>query len=53
MALSGNFRSRPELIGAVNVLGSALIGDSFRPAAGRRPSPSRGPAGEAPRSSCC
>jgi ATP-dependent helicase/nuclease subunit A len=31
MALSGNFRSRPELIGAVNLLGGTLLGDAFRP----------------------
>ncbi|HET8815730.1 MAG TPA: UvrD-helicase domain-containing protein [Solirubrobacterales bacterium] len=29
--LSGNFRSRPEVIGAVNALGSALIGESYQP----------------------
>jgi ATP-dependent exoDNAse (exonuclease V) beta subunit len=31
MALSGNFRSRPEVIAAVNALATALIGDSYRP----------------------
>ena len=31
MELSGNFRSRPEVIGAVNALGAALLGDSYRP----------------------
>jgi ATP-dependent exoDNAse (exonuclease V) beta subunit len=31
MELSGNFRSRPEAIGAVNALGSELLGESFRP----------------------
>jgi ATP-dependent helicase/nuclease subunit A len=31
IALSGNFRSRPEMIGAVNLLGGALLGDAFRP----------------------
>ncbi len=31
MELSGNFRSRPELIGAVNLLGAKLLGESFRP----------------------
>jgi ATP-dependent helicase/nuclease subunit A len=31
VALSGNFRSRPELIGAVNGLGEKLLGESFRP----------------------
>jgi ATP-dependent exoDNAse (exonuclease V) beta subunit len=29
--LSGNFRARPELIGAVNMLGAELIGSSYRP----------------------
>jgi ATP-dependent helicase/nuclease subunit A len=31
MALSGNFRSRPEVIGAVNTIGERLLGDAFRP----------------------
>ncbi len=31
MALSGNFRSRQELIGAVNAIGERLLGDVFRP----------------------
>jgi ATP-dependent helicase/nuclease subunit A len=31
MELSGNFRSRPELIGAVNAIGAKLLGDAFRP----------------------
>ncbi len=31
MELSGNFRSRPELIGAVNLCGEALFGASYRP----------------------
>lgn len=31
MALSGNFRSRPEVIGAVNLFGAALLGPSYRP----------------------
>ena len=31
LELSGNFRSRPELIAAVNHFGEALIGDSYRP----------------------
>ncbi|HWW67531.1 MAG TPA: UvrD-helicase domain-containing protein [Solirubrobacterales bacterium] len=51
MELSGNFRSRPELIGAVNVLGGKLLGDSFRPlrvgAEPRQPAPpGEGPAVE-------
>jgi ATP-dependent helicase/nuclease subunit A len=43
IALSGNFRSRPELIGAVNALGARLLGDAFHPlrvgALPRTPSP--------------
>jgi ATP-dependent helicase/nuclease subunit A len=31
LALSGNFRSRPELIGAVNAIGERLLGDEYRP----------------------
>jgi len=31
LELSGNFRARPELIGAVNALGEVLLGDSFHP----------------------
>ena len=31
MELSGNFRSRPEVIGAVNAIGEKLLGDAFRP----------------------
>jgi ATP-dependent exoDNAse (exonuclease V) beta subunit len=31
MELSGNFRSRPEVIGAVNLLGSTLLGGRYRP----------------------
>jgi ATP-dependent helicase/nuclease subunit A len=31
MELSGNFRSRPEVIGAVNALGGELLGGAFRP----------------------
>jgi ATP-dependent exoDNAse (exonuclease V) beta subunit len=31
MALSGNFRSRPPIIAAVNAFGEALLGDSYRP----------------------
>jgi ATP-dependent helicase/nuclease subunit A len=29
--LSGNFRSRPEVIGAVNAIGAELLGDDFPP----------------------
>jgi ATP-dependent helicase/nuclease subunit A len=31
MELSGNFRSRPEVIGAVNAIGGKLLGDAFHP----------------------
>jgi ATP-dependent helicase/nuclease subunit A len=31
MRLSGNFRSRPEVVGAVNLLGEALLGEDYRP----------------------
>ncbi len=46
MRLSGNFRSRPEVIAAVNLLGAALLGAAYRPlrvgAPGADPAP-RGP----------
>jgi ATP-dependent exoDNAse (exonuclease V) beta subunit len=49
--LSGNFRSRPEVIGAVNAIGERLLGEEFRPlrvgAPPVRPEPpGRGPAVE-------
>ena len=31
MRLSGNFRSRPEIVGAVNLLGEALLGAAYQP----------------------
>jgi ATP-dependent helicase/nuclease subunit A len=31
LPLSGNFRSRPEAIGAVNALGERLLGEAYRP----------------------
>ncbi|HEY8501724.1 MAG TPA: UvrD-helicase domain-containing protein, partial [Solirubrobacterales bacterium] len=31
MELSGNFRSRPEIVGAVNLCGEALLGEAYRP----------------------
>ncbi|HEX7059837.1 MAG TPA: UvrD-helicase domain-containing protein [Solirubrobacterales bacterium] len=51
MALSGNFRSRPEVIGAINALGDKLLDGSFRPlrvgAAPSKPAPpGEGPAVE-------
>jgi ATP-dependent exoDNAse (exonuclease V) beta subunit len=44
MELSGNFRSRPELIAAVNHFGAALLGPSYRPLrVGAPPQPADGP----------
>jgi ATP-dependent helicase/nuclease subunit A len=48
MALSGNFRSRPELIAAVNRFGSTLLGPSYRPLRVGGPAPDRPPAGQGP-----
>ena len=49
MALSGNFRSRPELVGAVNALGETLLGDSYRPLrVGAEPAGPPPAAGEGP-----
>jgi ATP-dependent exoDNAse (exonuclease V) beta subunit len=31
MRLSGNFRSRPELVGAVNLFGETLLGEAYNP----------------------
>ena len=47
MELSGNFRSRPEVLGAVNALGGALLGDSFRPLR-IGAAPAKGSVGEGP-----
>jgi ATP-dependent helicase/nuclease subunit A len=48
LALSGNFRARPELIGAVNAIGERLLGDAYRPLrVGTLPEDDR-PAGEGP-----
>jgi ATP-dependent exoDNAse (exonuclease V) beta subunit len=46
--LSGNFRSRPEVIGAVNALGERLLGDDFRPLRVGAPPRSPAPPGEGP-----
>jgi ATP-dependent helicase/nuclease subunit A len=44
MELSGNFRSRPQLIAAVNRFGAALLGDGYRPLrVGAPPNPADGP----------
>jgi ATP-dependent helicase/nuclease subunit A len=49
IALSGNFRSRPEVIGAVNAIGEGLFGDSFRPLrVGAEPEATPGSQGEVP-----
>ncbi len=48
MELSGNFRSRPELIGAVNLFGSSLFGDAYRPLRVGAESPEDPPAGQGP-----
>ncbi|HEX5763080.1 MAG TPA: UvrD-helicase domain-containing protein [Solirubrobacterales bacterium] len=49
MALSGNFRSRPEVIAAVNALGETLLGDPFRPLlVGAPPTDPAPPGGAAP-----
>ena len=43
MELSGNFRSRPELIAAVNLFGAALLGAAYRPLRVGAPPPSAEP----------
>ena len=48
MELSGNFRSRPEVIGAVNLLGEALLGDAYRPLRAGAPAPAEPPPGDGP-----
>jgi ATP-dependent helicase/nuclease subunit A len=46
MELSGNFRSRPELIATFNALGGALLGDAYRPLrVGAAPDPAAAGAG--------
>jgi ATP-dependent helicase/nuclease subunit A len=46
MELSGNFRSRPEVIGAVNAIGGKLLGEAFHPLrVGVLPQPSQPPGG--------
>ncbi|HYJ20947.1 MAG TPA: UvrD-helicase domain-containing protein [Solirubrobacterales bacterium] len=46
MELSGNFRSRPELIAAVNLFGAALLGAGYRPLRVGAPPPEGPPAGQ-------
>ncbi|HSR94612.1 MAG TPA: UvrD-helicase domain-containing protein, partial [Solirubrobacterales bacterium] len=48
MELSGNFRSRPEVIGAVNSIGEKLLGDAFRPLRAGAPPELPEPPGEGP-----
>jgi ATP-dependent exoDNAse (exonuclease V) beta subunit len=48
MELSGNFRSRPELIGAFNLFGAALLGPSYRPLRVGTPAPEAPPPGKGP-----
>jgi ATP-dependent helicase/nuclease subunit A len=47
IALSGNFRSRPEVIGAVNALGAELLGESYRTLTVGAP-PTSDPSGSGP-----
>jgi len=46
MQLSGNFRSRPEVIGAVNLMGEALLGGAYTPLRVGAPPAEEPPAGE-------
>jgi ATP-dependent helicase/nuclease subunit A len=46
--LSGNFRSRPEAIGAVNAFGAALFGDGYRALRVGATPPAEAPVGEGP-----
>ncbi len=48
MELSGNFRSRPEVIGAVNAIGERLLGDAFHPLRVGAPPQLPKPPGEGP-----
>jgi ATP-dependent helicase/nuclease subunit A len=48
LELSGNFRSRPELIGAVNAIGERLLGDDYRPLRVGAPAPKAPPPGDGP-----
>ena len=48
MALSGNFRSRPELIAAVNALGEKLLGETYRPLLVGAPPAEPAPPGDGP-----
>ncbi|HEX3736210.1 MAG TPA: UvrD-helicase domain-containing protein, partial [Solirubrobacterales bacterium] len=48
MRLSGNFRSRPEVIGAVNLFGGTLLGGAYRPLRVGAPPASMVPRGTGP-----
>jgi ATP-dependent helicase/nuclease subunit A len=48
MRLSGNFRSRPEVIGAVNLFGGTLLGAAYRPLRVGAPPASPAPRGAGP-----
>jgi ATP-dependent helicase/nuclease subunit A len=48
MRLSGNFRSRPEVVGAVNLFGEALLGAAYTPLRVGTPPPVEPAAGEGP-----
>jgi ATP-dependent exoDNAse (exonuclease V) beta subunit len=48
MQLSGNFRSRPEVIGAVNLFGAALLGPIYRPLRVGAPAAEPAPRGRGP-----
>jgi ATP-dependent helicase/nuclease subunit A len=46
--LSGNFRSRPEAIGAVNAIGAKLLGEAFHPLRVGAPPATPSPPGDGP-----
>ncbi len=48
MRLSGNFRSRPEVVGAVNLFGEALLGAAYNPLRVGAPPPEEPASGEGP-----
>jgi ATP-dependent exoDNAse (exonuclease V) beta subunit len=48
MRLSGNFRSRPEVIAAVNLFGAALLGPAYRPLRVGAPPADPAPRGRGP-----
>jgi ATP-dependent exoDNAse (exonuclease V) beta subunit len=48
MRLSGNFRSRPEVVGAVNLFGETLLGAAYNPLRVGTPPPEEPARGEGP-----